>query len=162
MAQPWALFVLSLHLCSAQRTCAHILLNGSWIELRPTLKVDQAYTAQVLMLLCWACAGYTLCVAKQGLGLQIAKSPPPSSGANCWPMRLLTTLPSPCRVYQQSLSPRQLISMLLAVLRVYTEKKVTIAPFPGYEEKLSGFLPVKPERHFRSWTAGEPTTLPMI
>lgn len=41
--------------------------------------------------------------------------------------------------------------MLLAdLLRVYTEKKVTIVPFSDYEEKLSGFLSVKPERHFRS------------
>lgn len=36
--QSWALLVLPLHLCCAQRTCAQTLLNG-WIELRPTLKI---------------------------------------------------------------------------------------------------------------------------
>lgn len=43
-------------------------------------------------------------------------------------MRLLMAFHSPCRVYQQSFSPRQLSSMLLAdLLMVYTElkKKVT-------------------------------------
>lgn len=63
-------------------------------------------------------------MVKQDFGLQRAKSPPPPFGDNCWPLRLLIAFPSTCRVYQQSVSPRQLSSMLLAdLLRVYTEKR---------------------------------------
>lgn len=44
------------------------------------------------MLLCWACAGYKLCVARQGFGLQIHKK----SHTSLWGQLLIThRLPSP-------------------------------------------------------------------
>lgn len=90
----------------------------------PRLKYGSGVHWTGVMLLCWACAGYRFCVTKQDFGLQRAKGPPLPFGANCWPMRPLIAFPLLRRVYQQSLSPRQLSSMLSAdLLRVYTEKR---------------------------------------
>lgn len=91
----------------------------------PNLKYGSGIHWIGAMLLCWACLGYRFCVAKQDFGLQIAKSPPCPFGSSCWPMRPLIAFHSPCRVYQQSLSPRQFSFMLLAddLLMVYTELK---------------------------------------
>lgn len=99
------------------------LFNG-WTELRPTLKIwprgtlDRCYAA-VLGL----CRLQILC-GQAGLWIAESQSLPLPFGASCWPRRPLIALPLLCRVYQQSLPPRQLSSLLLAdLLRVYTEKR---------------------------------------
>lgn len=99
------------------------LFNG-WIELRPPLKVwlrhtlDRCYAA-VLGL----CRLQILC-GQAGLWVTDSQNPSLPFEASCWPMRVLMAFPSLCRVYQQSLSPRQLSSVLSAdLLRVYTEKR---------------------------------------
>lgn len=72
MAQSWVLLTWSLHLCSAQRTCAQDFSMGEQSS-DPHLKYGSGVHWTGVMLLCWACAGYRFCVAKQDFGLQRAK-----------------------------------------------------------------------------------------
>ena len=99
------------------------ITGGEWSS-DPHLKYISGVYWTLAVLPCLSCAGYRYCVARQGFGLQIPKSPTPLFGDSCCPMRSLISFPLPCRAYHQSPSPRQFPSMFLAeLLRFCTEKR---------------------------------------
>lgn len=151
MAQSWALFVLSLHFCTAQRTCTQILHNAR-TELRPTLKIRLRHTLDT----CYAavlglCRLQILCGQA---GLWVADTQ--KSYTSLWGQLLTRETSNRLPFPLQSLPP-ELLSQAIHVYvlswasQVLHWKKVTITPFSVYEERLSGFLPMKPETHFGSW-----------
>lgn len=78
---------------------------------------------------------------------------PKKSYTSLWG-QLLTTNHLPSSL--QSLPPEPLskaihVCVLSWASQVLHWKKVTIMPFSMYEERLSGFLSMKPETYFRSW-----------